>query len=86
MPVIVNVFSSVFVLKPFYKYTFKPSEEDDVTKLTNKMQALIQKIDPLVTQIKNAQGRGRDPIQLSDRLWVMSTDTSYNYILNIIHS
>ena len=62
LPVIVIVFS-VFVLKPFYKYIFKPSEEDDVTKLTNKMQALIQKIDPLVTQIENAQGRDHNPIQ-----------------------
>ena len=62
LPVIVIVFS-VFVLKPFYKYIFKLSEEDDVTKLTNKMQALIQKIDPLVTQIENAQGRDRNPIQ-----------------------
>ena len=56
---IIAIVISIFVLKPFYKYIFQASKEDDVTKLTKEMQQLIKKIDPLITQTNNTHKRAR---------------------------
>ena len=48
---------SVLVLKPFYKYIFKESKEDDVIKLIQKTQQLIQRIDCQTIQPNIAKGR-----------------------------